>query len=70
MSYSQINPAWGRMSREKEKEAERSRREAETARARNIKAETPGITWGEALRQATGEESAQAVARALLGEKK
>ena len=50
--YSHTNPAWGRMMREKEKEVDRSRREAETALAARIRAENPGFTWGEAMRRA------------------
>ena len=52
MSWSDKNPAWGRMMREKENETERSRREAETALAARIRAENPGFTWGEAMRRA------------------
>lgn len=58
MAYSRINPAWGCMMQQKEKHAERERRETETARASAIKAENPSLTWGKALRQATGKESA------------
>ena len=50
--YSQLNPVWGRMMREKETEAARSRHEAETALAARIRAENPGFTWGEAMRRA------------------
>ena len=52
MGWSDANPAWGRMMREKQNETERSRREAETALAARIRAENPGFTWGEAMRRA------------------
>ena len=51
--YSKLNPAWGSMMQQKERHAEQERRETETARASAIKAENPGITWGEALQRAT-----------------
>jgi len=41
------------MMQQKERNAEQGRRETETARASAIKAENPGITWGEALHRAT-----------------
>ena len=56
MSYSDINPAWGRMHATREAEERRSRLEAideltekEKARARALQKLDPSLTWGQAL---------------------